>query len=766
MDMKTGKIVDEIKEDQMLVALYDPALGTDAAAYAFQRVLRSDFAVQKINLLFGCNAALLKIRLGVHVLWPKDWMTQVMPAMGKDKWYYIVHERLEPPPQDDLKDPVYSGETILVLSFVPIQCESIDLKTWLLFGVMQDFQPLQQLKKQIDVIQKKKRVVKQKVAALPSMDVEGTPEQQAEIRKKLADAISTHAARFDRELETLHRKRKHIEKFLKTGPVQLALFPDDLQEKQQQQSTSIDEVRVETRTWMVEFTSSRGQELASVAMDKRDWNYVCLVQTRPEPKAFLEDDQVQHDIISAKDLTKEINMRTVRLRRLKHGEGEYMAPVMSTESKEKPLSPWDDDFHISSIGAVYSGECRLGEKHGTGMEYTNAGVYEGEFAHNARVGTENCRKYEYAEKCKDREYTSSLLNGDTFRDGVPQGEWMRITFPDGATCEGEMRDGKVTDHGTYTSSTGVVDEGWFQDGLLHGDACSRRFPDGTLQQGAFEHGQLHGRGRYVERNGDSYDGFFDHSVKHGRATSVFPRDRAKHVGFWHENTMNGRGDFYYRHDSMVKSKSEAHQESDDNQDEDDAWDFWYEGSFLENATVARHRHEDVHQRFPHHMLFTTNGKSTEKMALLTNILPPRLRKREARAKTNALRRQTREQEYRETREFANLTQHYAMLDAFYEKWTAKKKNAKLDEDLDAEQLQKVQEEHAAMVEFDANRAKFRKEKYDLSPSSPRDLREFEASLERITLTEHTTLERARIAEWTQLTSAIRKAQSQGRQHEN
>lgn len=45
VDMKTGKVVDEVKEDQIMVALYDPACGTDAAALPFQRVLRSDFTV-------------------------------------------------------------------------------------------------------------------------------------------------------------------------------------------------------------------------------------------------------------------------------------------------------------------------------------------------------------------------------------------------------------------------------------------------------------------------------------------------------------------------------------------------------------------------------------------------------------------------------------------------------------------------------------------------------------------------------------------------
>lgn len=45
VDMKTGKVADEIKEDQVLVALYDPAFGTDVAALPLQRVLRSDFTV-------------------------------------------------------------------------------------------------------------------------------------------------------------------------------------------------------------------------------------------------------------------------------------------------------------------------------------------------------------------------------------------------------------------------------------------------------------------------------------------------------------------------------------------------------------------------------------------------------------------------------------------------------------------------------------------------------------------------------------------------
>lgn len=48
LDRKTGKMVEEVKEDQMAVALYDPACA-GPGDHAFQFVLRSDFT------LYGCS---------------------------------------------------------------------------------------------------------------------------------------------------------------------------------------------------------------------------------------------------------------------------------------------------------------------------------------------------------------------------------------------------------------------------------------------------------------------------------------------------------------------------------------------------------------------------------------------------------------------------------------------------------------------------------------------------------------------------------------
>lgn len=743
-------------------------------------------------------------------------MVQVLPPKGKDKWFYVIHERLEPPPQDDLTDPMYSGETILVLAHVPLVCDALDLRTWLLFGIAQDFAPLQQLRTEVTTTRKKKLVVKQKVAALPSMDVDGDAAQQAEVRKKLADAIASHAARFDAQLDGLVKRCKRIERLLMTEPMELTPLAVDSKSTSASSGGNNDAERIETRTWIVKFTSSRGQELASVAMGKCDWTYVCLVQTRPEPKAFVEDDQIENDVVSAADLAKEINMRSVRLRRLKHGEGEYMVPTQTTSSASgvdssdassaKPLPPWDDDFHISSIGAMYTGEWRLGAKHGRGVEYTNVGFYDGEFVENARCGAgkfvfgtgTSCvgtfgrpgRTYEYSKRCRGRAYSPSLLNPDAFRESVAQGDAMRVTFPDGAHYEGEMVDGRITGSGKYTSSTGVVDEGTFLDGLLHGESCVRQFPDGSRHEGAFVHGELHGRGRRVERNGDSYDGFFDGGAKQGRATSFFDHRRAKHVGFWHDNMMSGRGDFYYQHVSSSRqdeqqstptasrgddakrppaARSNQHEPvpslldlDDDSANINDGavtgaspdalpWDFWYEGAFAHGESVARHRHVDLAHKWPHHLPFTTNGKSSEKMPFLTDVLPQQLRKQHRRAAKNAARRQERERAYLAQRELANLTLYYDMLDTFYDNWAVAKRNAKLDDELAPDERTRVVAERAAMHEFEANRRKFRKERYDLSPR-PQDLRRFEECLERITLTEHVQLERAVAAELTDMTA--------------
>lgn len=740
--------------------------------------------------------------LYADVLWPKDWMTQVLPPKGSDKWFYIIHERLEPPARDDLVDPLYSGGSTIVLSGVPIQCEAVDLKTWLLFGVAQDFIPLKRAKSDMELARKKKLLLKQKLDGLPTMDVEGSPEQQAETRKKLADAIEGHATRYDEELTALGKRKARIERLLFTEPLTLATIPEgnDRYGVSGSQATNNDHKLVETRTWMVQFTSSRGEELATVAMAKCDWTYVCLAQVRPTPIAFIEEDQVEGNdgAISARHLDKEINMRTVRLKRLRHGTGELLTAIPSEQEEEdskQPIDPSADGFHFSSLGTLFSGDFQLGEKHGRGREVTNVGVYEGEFVHDMRNGSgkmvygkgTTCwgtfapaatRKYEYGKKAKGKECSPSLLNGDEFRSGTEHGERMRIQFPDGATYEGEMMDGRISGYGRYVSSTGVVDEGNFVNGVLHGNACRREFPNGVIEEGNFVNGELHGRGHTRDKHGDEFDGFFEQGVREGRGRATFLGGKCKHVGFWRENAMDGRGDFLYVDRSVLQASvadrntanindKEVERAQENGIDADGflgggRWRYWYEGGFLHGDTRARHRHVDLafeitadeSRKYAHSgsenrrsfSPFTTNAKSSRSMPFLASELPALLAKNDRRSRANTKRRAGREREFLEQKERDNLVQYYALLDGFYEKWTARKQFARRVSEMDDEDERKrAMQEEQAQQEFEKEREKRRKEKYDLSPRK-QDLFKFEKYLERITLTEHVRLQRAAATE--------------------
>ncbi|GMF53226.1 unnamed protein product [Phytophthora fragariaefolia] len=695
-------------------------------------------------------------------------MTQVLPPKGTDRWYYIIHERVEPSPQDDLQDPLYSGGALLVLAFVPVRCEPIDIKTWLLFGITQEFQPLLRLKPLVATARHKLKVLKEKINALPVLDLAGTPKQQTETRKKLADAMNAQAKELTDEINELERRRKRMTRLIMTEPVTLTEVPRDAALP----STSIKD-EVEMKTWSATFTSPRGRDLVSLALGKNDWNYVCLVQTRPQPKAFFEDDQTSNQVIDPDDLLKEINMRTVRLRRLRHGEGELMIPTavaLTAGEDEVPLDPIDGRFNFSSIGGVYSGAFRLGRKQGQGQEYTNVGVYDGYFMGNTRYGNGKLvygkgttsegtfdrpqRRYEHNDKLRGRAYECSLLNGDDYRDGVESGESVHITFPDGAIYDGEMRDGVISGLGRYVSSTGVIDEGVFSRGVLHGPACKRTFPDGSYVEGAFVEGQPNGRGQQRERHGDEYEGFFDGGARHGRGTARFDGGRSKHVGFWHEDAMDGRGDFYYRHHDETTAFSDSGKAGDTGEDTE-KWEFWYEGAFMQNETRSRHRHADLRQLSNQehrdgssirHLPFTTNGKSREKMPFLATVLPTQLDKLRRRKQLNTKRRIERERAYLQQRELANLTMYYTLLDDFYEQWTKRKREEHQDSLLDAEELRQVQEERKALQAFEEQRARFRKERYNLSPRK-KSLERFEQYLERVTLTEQVKLERAEAADW-------------------
>lgn len=141
-------------------------------------------------------------------------------------------------------------------------------------------------------------------------------------------------------------------------------------------------------------------------------------------------------------------------------------------------------------------------------------------------------------------------------------EWGKITFPNGATYEGELVNGEIHGRGIFIEPNGTKYEGdfvegnrqgWgviiFPDGLaytgeflnneMHGRG-SIRFSDGSTYSGAFRNNTMHGQGIVIEPDGTKYEGDFVEGVKQGFGIITFP-DGTNYKGEVANNLMHGQG---------------------------------------------------------------------------------------------------------------------------------------------------------------------------------------------------------------------------------
>ena len=167
-------------------------------------------------------------------------------------------------------------------------------------------------------------------------------------------------------------------------------------------------------------------------MKKSDWALIKFAHHLKKP--FAGDiEEIPLDL-----LDDEINMRGIRIQRVKHGEGRVVE--LNDES-----DVMDTDFHVSSVDSMYQGGWKDGRRHGKGVEYTNAGMYSGEFQNGERIdvgvatvldgegnqwmGNMACPRSHYV--TVKGAYVDSLLNGDAFQTGAQHGQG-NIRFADGA----------------------------------------------------------------------------------------------------------------------------------------------------------------------------------------------------------------------------------------------------------------------------------------------------------------------------------------------
>ncbi|KAF0725956.1 hypothetical protein Ae201684_015726 [Aphanomyces euteiches] len=638
---RNGRVVDEMKEDQILVRLHDPN-NKDPATDPYCKVLRSNFKRSTINRIFKCNAHYLRDQFQ-NVIWPKEWLYEVRPPEPNAPWCYEIVEKDEPEPIDDGVDPRYQGSTVVKVANVPIQIQEKDLRAWLLAGLLQEYEPITQAEFDIAVLKKKRNMLKLRLDEVPMMFLSGTPKEQTEARQTLVKAMTTQVEAIDADISAVNKKLKRRRQLLLSEPIELSFLKDGTEHRFVDPDMENPKEKVD---WLANFTSGRGQSLALLAIEKADWGELCLAPTRPEPT------------VSTEELPGQINMRTVRVTRVKHGQGDFFFT---------DVLPTEEDFHFSSIDAMYSGTWANGLKHDNqATEYTNYGIYRGAYVHNVRDGqgelvygkgdlyrgTFDVPKSMYTFQ---RESYPRTLFPPQFRDGVPHGRG-EIKFADGATYQGEMRDGHITGKGRYVSSTGVIEEGDFVDGMLHGQGY-REEPNGHIEEGRFEHGVLDGYGTQHTKHNDSYDGSFDYGRRCGRGVRhLAGQEAAILTGFWDDDLPDGRGDLQY-----------SRQVNKDRGGEVVEAPFLYEGTFSQGKVKCRHRHIDVEKVTSGHVPFTTNGKNSTHMPFPTNLVAV-MTKQSQRHTRNSHRRQQREATYLANVERANLQLYYTLLDEFYEAW--------------------------------------------------------------------------------------------------
>ncbi len=95
------------------------------------------------------------------------------------------------------------------------------------------------------------------------------------------------------------------------------------------------------------------------------------------------------------------------------------------------------------------------------------------------------------------------------------------TFPNGDVYVGQLKHGRLSGHGQYTSSNGDCYTGQFKNDLRDGQG-RYEYSNGAQYTGQFKKGQRHGHGRYESANGQVYEGHFQNGRFLGQKDQTGP----------------------------------------------------------------------------------------------------------------------------------------------------------------------------------------------------------------------------------------------------
>ena len=286
-------------------------------------------------------------------------------------------------------------------------------------------------------------------------------------------------------------------------------------------------------------TLGKNKKLASPDMAK---NYFCVNLSTASPAEMIDANYVP-DSNFEKELCEEIALKDL-LKDAFRNKATYIS-FGSKGYLDKLLVQIRRNFNVidltgddASLVGDYNGEMLNGKRTGYGIcKYTNGVVYEGEWKENKYHGK---GRLSYPEG-----HMQEYLEG-TFCDHKANGPCV-LKLRNGDCYAGNMTDGQLTGHFTYTQKDGYTYVGEMVAGEKHGKG-KLTYPEGSefvYYDGQWLNNTRCGNGVVVYKDGSSWEGIWRHDKKlEGFGTVKYSNGRT-YFGNIKNELCNGKGRLTY-----------------------------------------------------------------------------------------------------------------------------------------------------------------------------------------------------------------------------
>ena len=335
----------------------------------------------------------------------------------------------------------YDGDVLFIVHDVPLSTQNgayevteIDVKIWIVSGAIASLQEIDVLTKKIKSLKEKLMQIQQELASLPPVSMSGG-------KGRVSIGSSTNNIR-DKKAKVLQIEKERCSSLLQTAMNSLeTLYSQHMEdcklsvEKRTRDGTLFDNKCCD---WAILVDGNKKAMYTSLIEKNKNWSIVPMYafgtkgSKAPSSLPIPEEDQSHHFV----------DIRGVTITKLPHGFGIF-------ESYEE-----FDRGNSRSRHRLYHGQFHEGE-FSEGSLYTEAGIFSGKFDKGYPIeGT-----MQYADGVE--------ISGKFAVEDVQDG-FQVIRFPDKATYEGEMKQGRITGKGTYKDA-GLELSGEFKDRVLQVD---------------------------------------------------------------------------------------------------------------------------------------------------------------------------------------------------------------------------------------------------------------------------------------------------------